>query len=159
AVTWQPIPDLKITPSVEYQNRNQHDSGTYWLALSNPDDGEFINARPDRLGDPDHFWLAAINAEYTFDGVKLVSNTSYFKRHNPGAGYSGTMYNLGAYYQNLIKPPNPVDPQYRPCPQCNSAIYPIVRPTTIYMPGFVGDYRSPARTINWQENITQEVRL
>ena len=41
ALTWQPTANLKITPSIDYQNRQQHDIDDYWVALSNPGSGKF----------------------------------------------------------------------------------------------------------------------
>ena len=160
ALTWQPVPGLLITPTVEYQNRNTHDGDDYWLGLSNPGDGKFVTATPDRLGDPDHFWLASLKGEYELGGVQLFSNTSFFKRYEPVAGYSGTLYNLG-YFEQIIDPNQDggsEDPQGNECPQCNAGIHPLLRANTINLPG-LPFYQSPALTSNWQENISQEFRV
>lgn len=160
AMTWQPTSGLLITPTIEYQNRNTHDTDSYWLGLSNPNDGKFITATPDRLGDPDHFWLASLKAEYDLDGIELFSNTSYFNRYEPVNGYSGTLYNLG-YFEQTINPNQkggPEDPQGNDCPQCNTAIYPLLRANTINLPG-MPFYQAPATTSNWQTNFSQEFRI
>src|SRR5271166_3371808 len=36
ALLYQPADNIKITPSIIYQNKEQHDLGTYWPAYSNP---------------------------------------------------------------------------------------------------------------------------
>ena len=160
ALTWQPTAGLLLTPTFEYQSRNVHDDDSYWVGLSNPGKGKYFNGTPDRLGDPDHFWLASLKGEYDLGSVGLFSNTSYFKRYEPVNGYSGTMYNLG-YFQQIIDPTQDggaEDPQGNACPQCNTAIYPLLRANGINLPG-MPYYTAPATTSNWQDNFTQEIRI
>ena len=44
-----------ITPSFMYQNKQQHDLSTYWPAYSDPGDGQFNNATPERIPIPDQY--------------------------------------------------------------------------------------------------------
>ena len=46
ALLYQPIDSVKITPSIMYQYKRQHDLGTYWPAYSDPGQGQFNNATP-----------------------------------------------------------------------------------------------------------------
>src|SRR5579863_4152381 len=90
---WKPLDTVTVTPSVFYQNRQQHDVDTYWPAYSNPSDGVFYNANPDQIPVPDRFYLPALKIEADLGSVKLVSNTSYYVRDEL-TGYEGTDYNL-----------------------------------------------------------------
>jgi len=105
AVEWQPAPGLKIEPSVQYQNRLNHgtDTGGYYLGLSNPTTGNYNEATPTPLQDRDHFVLGAVKLDWDAGPVKLISNTSYFKRTENINGYDGTTYNL-SYFQHSLDP-------------------------------------------------------
>src|SRR5580704_10828657 len=46
---WQPLNSLTVTPSIMYQNRQEHDQSTYWPAYSNPGAGQFNTATPERI--------------------------------------------------------------------------------------------------------------
>src|SRR5665213_3772522 len=94
AMTWQPIQTLTITPSVFYQNRDQNNLDQYWVGISNPDRGDYKTATPENMADKDHFVLPALKIDYDLGGVEVISNTSYFDRHELVQDYSGTLYNL-----------------------------------------------------------------
>ena len=99
AVTWVPVPDLKITPSVQYQRRQTHASDNFFVGLSDPGNGVLRTSTPEYRGSRDRFVLPSLNMRYDFGGgISLISNSSYFKRTNR-TGYSGTHYNL-SYYQS-----------------------------------------------------------
>src|SRR5450631_254444 len=49
AALWQPIDALSVTPSVIYQNSKKHDQSTYWPAYSDPAEGRFNTATPERM--------------------------------------------------------------------------------------------------------------
>ncbi|HEY0316416.1 MAG TPA: TonB-dependent receptor [Sphingomonas sp.] len=99
AVTWAPVPDLKITPSVQYQRRQTNASDNFFVGLSDPGNGVFHTSTPEYRGSRDRFVLPTLNVHYDFPGgISLISNSSYFKRTNR-TGYSGTLYNL-SYYQS-----------------------------------------------------------
>ena len=48
--TWEPIDNLTITPGIDYQNRDQHNYDDYWVGISDPAAGQFLNGTPDRHG-------------------------------------------------------------------------------------------------------------
>jgi iron complex outermembrane receptor protein len=80
ALAWAPTAQLTITPSIFFQDRRVADIGTYWETASNPGAGRFINGQP--LAQPDHdsFILPALNVQYDFGGVTLISDTSMYQR-------------------------------------------------------------------------------
>ncbi len=82
AMTWAPIEHLTITPSLFYQNRNVNDIGTYWEGASAPGAGKFVNGQPLAQPDHDHFILPALNMQYEFGPVTLISNTSMYQRRD-----------------------------------------------------------------------------
>src|SRR6202140_3706930 len=49
---WKPLDAVTVTPSVFYQNKQEHDVSTYWPSSSNPSAGVFNNANPDRTPVP-----------------------------------------------------------------------------------------------------------
>jgi iron complex outermembrane receptor protein len=150
ALTWAPIPQLTITPSVYYQSRNQRDTDLYWVGISNPSDGQFRNGDPEARGDKDHYVLPSLKMQYDMDGVSFISNTSYFYRKEI-TGYEGTLYNL-SYFQQLISTPGS-------CGACNTGnLYPLLTPTGFNLPGF-GRYSSPNTVTNKQGDFTQEFRV
>src|ERR1700733_1456393 len=102
---WKPLDTVTVTPSVFYQNRQEHDVDTYWPAYSNPSAGVFHNANPDQIPVPDRFYLPALKIEADLGRTTLVSNTSYYVRDEL-TGYEGTVYNL-SYYQGIGWPAAP----------------------------------------------------
>jgi iron complex outermembrane receptor protein len=150
ALTWAPVPQLTITPSVYYQSRNQRDTDDYWVGISNPSNGVYQNGDPEARGDKDHYVLPAFRVQYDFNGASLISNTSYFYRKEI-TGYEGTLYNL-SYFQQLISTPGS-------CGACTTGgLYPLLTPTGFNLPGF-GRYSSPNTVTNKQNNFNQEVRF
>ena len=99
ALAFQPVEDLLITPSIMYQHRKVNDGDAFYEGISDLKGHVFRKSSPDRNGSNDKFYLAALNMQYDFDGVSLISNTSYFHR-NDYTGYDGTIYDL-SYYQEL----------------------------------------------------------
>jgi iron complex outermembrane receptor protein len=142
AMTWKPIDDLTITPSVYYQSRVQNDTDAFWKGISDLNGGVFNNGDPESLPDKDRYTLSSVKAQYDFSGVSVISNTSYFTRHEV-TGYEGTLYNL-SYFQQLIGN--------------QSSAYPLLTPTGFNLPGF-GRYSSPNTVTNRQNNFTQELRI
>jgi outer membrane receptor protein involved in Fe transport len=160
ALAWAPDARSLVTLSAVYQQRNQKSDDHYWIALSDPEAGRFINATPDRMADRDRFYLPTLTVEQDFGVLKFTSNTAYFERIEAVNGYSGTMYDL-SYFQQLIDPSQedgPIDPAYEPCPNCRSDLYPLLRPGSINLPG-LQNFRSEATIYNRQANFTQEFRL
>ena len=157
AVSWVPVPQLTITPSIDYQNRDEGDPDQYWVGISDPGTGNYESATPDRMIDKDRFYLAALNVHYTGNAVELISNTSMFGRGEHVNGYSGTLYNLSYFQQILL---DGTDPEGNPCgpPQCKTNLYPLLTPTGIDLPG-LPDYVAHANITNTQHDLTQEMRL
>ena len=157
ALAWAPTSHLTITPALDYQNRRQNDADQYWVGLSDPGNGNYVDATPDRLEDKDRFYLASLNLRYEFGGAELISNTSYFNRGEHVNGYSGTLYNL-SYFQSILA--GDTDPMGNPCApgQCRTDLYPLLTPAGINLPG-LPDYVAQTNITNSQRDLTQEVRL
>ena len=190
AFAWQPAPDLTITPSLFYQHRNVNNDDEYWVGLSNPDHGKYINETPENMGNKDHFTLPALKVDWapSGSGIEVISDTSYFQRHQVVQDYSGTLYNLSYFQQSMSNPDfydttqgaptvpgNPlgtyVDPDGVACSgglcaantaatHANPAFVPtpLLGPTGINLPGF-GPYKSVNYITNTQQNFTQELRV
>ena len=165
AVTWAPTSDLTITPAVYYQNRSQNNADQYWVSLSDPDNGRFVTATPENMGDRDHFVLPSLKLDYDLGSVEIISDTSYFDRRDIVNNYSGTLYNL-SYFQQLVDRNH--DPNYNPCIGGLCLDYaalrkkdrpPLLLPDGLNLPGYGEDYISDARVTNRQRNFTQEVRV
>ncbi|MFI4868633.1 MAG: TonB-dependent receptor [Steroidobacterales bacterium] len=149
---WKPLDAVTVTPSVFYQNRQEHDVSTYWPTFSDPSSGVFHNANPDRIAVPDRFYLPALKIEADLGSTRLVSNTSYYVRDEL-TGYEGTDYNL-SYYQGIGWPTSPegqtlLDP----------TLYPLIDTAGVHLPPGLTNYRAPATVKNQQRSFTQEVRL
>jgi iron complex outermembrane recepter protein len=84
AMTWAPSDQLKITPSIFYQNLQTNDTSLYWDSLSNPGDQIFQNGRTLRQPSKDVFVLPALAVEYNLGFASVLSNTSFFNRQATG---------------------------------------------------------------------------
>ncbi len=96
ALTWKPIEDLEINPSVYYQHQYQHDIGSlWWPGISNPSDGVFkeIQFLPgvdaQHMAVPqmglnypgtDKWTLASLNIAYAISGVQITSTSAFLSR-------------------------------------------------------------------------------
>ena len=100
AAVWQPSSSLTVTPSLLYQRQDKHDDSTYWTAYSNPGQGQFNTATPERDGGPDRYYLAALKIQWDLGRSQIISNTSYFDRKQITA-YQGTVYDL-SYWQSTV---------------------------------------------------------
>jgi iron complex outermembrane receptor protein len=145
AAVWAPNDKLTVTPSYYYQDRYRNNVESYWGLYSNPGNDNFVSADPTERSDPDKFYLPALKIEGDLGFAKLISNTSYFHRKEE-TGYDGTLYNLG-FYQTFLGPN-----------------YTLLQPLLldgdgVHLPAGATNYRSPASIDNFQQNITQEIRL
>ena len=172
ALTWAPTANLKITPGIDYQNRDQNNYDYYWVGISQP--GNLRSGTPDRQGDYDHFVLPTLKVEWDPGPIKVISDTSYYNRSEKVGGYSGTLYNL-SYFQHFLDPypldskGNPTygdstygyasDPNGNPCAAsgCGQA-YPLLNANGLNLPG-MPSYLAANRITNAQQNFTQEVRI
>jgi iron complex outermembrane recepter protein len=156
---WQPASGFTITPSILYQNRQEHDQPTYWPAYSNPGAGEFNTATPERIPDPDQYYLPALKLQYDMGKSEIISNTSYYHRKEY-TGYQGTVYDLG-FFQTLGWPSNPLTGGLG-CEgtgvPANCPWYPLIDGTGIHLPAGFADYYTPNVMTNLQQSYVQEVR-
>ena len=156
AALWKPADQWSVTPSIYYQNRDQHDINNYWPIYSNPGSDRYVDGDPTDRIIPDKFYLPAIKIEGDFDAFHLISNTSYFHRKEQ-TGYDGTLYNLG-FYQSFNSNGNPAPPAGF-IPFLTNITFPLVDGNGIHLPADLANYRSPSTIDNVQQNVTQEVRL
>ncbi len=164
ALLVQPVEALKITPSFTYQNSRKHDESTFWPAYSDPAGGHFFNATPERIPDPDEYYLGAIKLEANLGFATMISNTSYYHRDEL-TGYQGTAFDL-SYFQALPWPNNPnavlLNGNPLTCagggaPPCSW--YPLLDGKGIHIPaGFTG-YITPNTMTNRQRNWSEELRF
>jgi len=140
---WAPTDNWTVTPSIYYQNRNQHDVGNYWTIYSSPSDDRYVSGNPTGRPTPDKFYLPALKIQGDFGAFQLISNTSYYHRSEV-SGYDGTLYNLGFYQTFGVQDGVP---------------YPLLDGSGVHLPPEIAGYRSPATVANDQQNFTQEIRL
>ncbi len=164
ALLYEPADNVKITPSVMFQNKQQHDLSTYWPAYSDPGAGRFNNATPELIPIPDEYYLPALKVQLDFEHMSFISNTSYYHR-NETDSYQGTGYDL-AFYQG-IGWPNALGPG-TPALGCGAASttptepcswYPLLDGSGIHMPPGYANYATPNTMTNQQRSWTQEFRL
>jgi outer membrane receptor protein involved in Fe transport len=164
ALLWQPNGNVKVTPSVMFQNRQQRDLSTYWPAYSDPGAGRFNNATPEFIPNPDEYYLPALKVQVDFPHMTFISNSSYYHRNETDA-YQGTGFDL-AYYQAIGWPNSLYD--QAPALGCGSASttatepcswYPLLDGRGIHMPPGFANYATPNTITNNQRSWTQEFRL
>jgi len=164
AFAWAPTSSLTITPSIDFQKRNQNNYDNYWVGISNPGAGQFLNGTPDRMADPDHWLLPALKIEWKGPGVSFISNTSYYARKEEVNGYSGTLYDL-SYFQHFTLGDTygyPSDPNGNPCTNNCQSLYPLLTSTGINTSlgqPLLNNYVATNVITNSQYNWTQEFRL
>ncbi len=169
SLLWQPTAHLAITPSIYFQNRDQNNLDQYWVGISDPGSGVYKTGTPENMADKDHFVLPDLKIDYDMGGIELISNTSYFDRHELVQDYSGTLYDL-SYFQRsvdfgltpggtLCTPTSGLCGYY-----LSHTPQPLLTPTGIDLPAYgttpaFGHYQAVNNVTNTQQNITQEVRL
>jgi len=81
ALKYKPFDGLSISPSVFVQSLHLNDTGAYWISFSDPARGVFNNGNAVANSGTDPFYLAALKVDWDLPFAHLVSNTSYFSRH------------------------------------------------------------------------------
>ncbi|HEY1560509.1 MAG TPA: TonB-dependent receptor [Caulobacteraceae bacterium] len=162
ALTWKPIPSLEITPAVDFQNRYQHNYDDYWVAISDPGSGVYLNGTPDRMPDRDKFLLPSLKIEWYGPGVNFISNTGYYARKERVGGYSGTLYDL-SYFEDFLNGSiwgYPSDPQGNACGACAN-LNPLLTRTGLNTADgpAIANYYAYNQITNSQYDWTQEFRL
>jgi iron complex outermembrane receptor protein len=156
---WQPASSFTATPSIMYQNRQEHDQSTYWPAYSNPGAGQFNTATPERIPDPDKYYLPALKLQFDLEKSAIISNSSYYHR-DEYTGYQGTVYDLG-FFQSLGWPSNPLTGGVG-CEAsgvaANCPWYPLLNGSGIHLPPQFANYQTPNVMTNTQQSYTQEIR-
>jgi outer membrane receptor protein involved in Fe transport len=164
ALSWAPTERLIITPTLQFQMRNQRDTDTFWQSLSNRAGGTYQNGNFDRQSDYDRFYLGSLKIEYDLGKAKIISNTSAFTRREYLLnGYEGTIYNL-AFFGSYVGAG--VDPAGNACAEGSRCLSlqaanpdsPLLNANGANLPGF-GRYNSPNSITNAQQNFTQELRI
>jgi iron complex outermembrane recepter protein len=159
AGVWAPNSAVTITPSVLYQNRRLNDQPTYWPAYSNPSAGVFNTATPERIPDPDRYYLPALKMEFDLGKSVIISDSSYYNRREQ-TGYQGTVYDLG-FFQSLGWPSNPLTGGLG-CEStgipANCPWYPLLDGAGMHLPPGFSNYMTPNVMTNTQQTYTQEFR-
>jgi iron complex outermembrane recepter protein len=163
AATWQPSPSVTITPSFLYQKQDKHDESTYWPAYSNPDQGQFNTATPERIGGPDEYYLPALKVQWDLGKSQLIGNVSYYNRKQITA-YQGTVYDL-SYWNTIpggLGGPNDSFPQSPKCSAPDDATscswFPLIDATGIHLPAALQGTQTPNTMTNTQKSYTAEMR-
>jgi outer membrane receptor protein involved in Fe transport len=87
ALKWAVNDSVTVTPSVYYQYRHVDDTSSWWSVVpgtADPTNGQFDS--PFKTGNEiaspstDQFTLSTVKIDWNLGGVRLVSNTSYYKR-------------------------------------------------------------------------------
>ncbi len=164
AFLWQPADNIKITPSIAYQNKQQHDISTFWTGYSNPASRDFHDASPERIPIPDQYYLPALKIQIDSPHVTFISNTSYYHRDEQDS-YEGTVYDL-AFIQALGWPGALYDGA--PALGCGTASttptqpcswYPLINSKGIHLPAGFTNFATPNTINNQQRSLTQEFRV
>jgi len=87
AMKWAVNDSVNVTPSVYYQYRHVDDTSSWWSIVPgtvDPTDGQFDSPLKtgNEIASPstDQFTLSAVKIDWSLGAIRLVSNTSYYKR-------------------------------------------------------------------------------
>jgi iron complex outermembrane recepter protein len=80
ALVYRPIEALTITPSINYQSQQIHDTGTFYEALANPREGAFDNGRLLRQPTMDSLYLPSVKVVANLGFADFTSVSSYYHR-------------------------------------------------------------------------------
>ncbi|MGH8258741.1 MAG: TonB-dependent receptor, partial [Steroidobacteraceae bacterium] len=140
AFSFAPIDGLLITPSIYYQRVFLDDTLAYWDSLSVPSADDYNTGNALNANSTDRFYLPALKIQWTFAGMQLISDTSYFNR-NSSAINDYTSFETALWSQTFT------GPQFGTRPYLNGPFYPA------------GYFPASTLQINQQSNLTQELRL
>jgi iron complex outermembrane recepter protein len=110
AFVYRPNDTITITPSVNFQSQQTHDTGTFYEALSNPQDAVFDNGRLLRQPTTDSLYLPTVKIEASLGFADLTSVSSYY--HRDAATLFDNTNLMGALlggYGNALGPAYPND--------------------------------------------------
>ena len=101
ALTWQPTPELSITPSVFYQKLDSNDTSIYWDSVygesySDRENQDYRNGNKIASTNKDELALPSLRMRYDLGAVTLASDTSYLWRRESG------IYDYGAFMSNIF---------------------------------------------------------
>jgi iron complex outermembrane recepter protein len=170
AAVWQPTSSLTVTPSFLYQRQDKHDDSTYWTAYSDPANGQFNTATPERDGGPDEYYLPSLKVQYDLGKSQIIANASYYHRKQITA-YQGTVYDL-SYWQTIPGglggpddvlgdgvTPAPLPPKCAsPDDATSCSWFPLLDATGIHLPPALRGTRTPNTMTNQQDSYVGELR-
>ena len=116
ALTWAPVDEVRITPSVLYNETYYNSTDGYWANSSNVSKGRFVDQNATTSPDREHFFLPALKIEATLGGVDLISNTAYFARTSHQlVDYTQVDVATGGFPKGVNYPeiPNLPDPDFQ----------------------------------------------
>jgi outer membrane receptor protein involved in Fe transport len=132
ALTFKPMANLTITPSMLYQGAYTNNTGSsFVVALSDPSEGVFKNESPTKEFNWDQFYLPALRVDYNAGFADLIYNGSYFNRGQ----YGNNDYTT--FFAGLFGIASPTGPEF----------------------GTFPNYDAHTDAVNRQSNVTQELRL
>jgi iron complex outermembrane receptor protein len=79
AAKWAATDQWSVTPAMYYQRQRSNDP-TFWLNISNPAESDFNSGYTQPQPILDTFTLPSLKVDGKFDGMELISDTSFFSR-------------------------------------------------------------------------------
>ncbi len=148
AVLWAPTENLRITPSLNFQESRADDYGQFYVRLSDRAKQRLISGRTNQQPSKDRFYLPALKIEADFGDVTATSVTSFFSRRQSMVLDFTLLDESVARLFNGLRPPETQLPGVGTLP------VPILIPEA-----FVAAGGATNTTDNSQDNFMQEVRL
>jgi iron complex outermembrane receptor protein len=146
ALQYAPTEELRITPSVNFQETRNHDVSQYFARLSDPSEQRLRSGAVMRQPSRDRFYLPTLKVESDFGGVTATSVSSYFARNQSGVqDFSIVDHGVVSLFNG-----------FSPVPDPNLPLLPIPVPLP---QAYIDAGGSRDIYANRQRNFTQEVRL
>ena len=79
AAKWAASDNWSVTPAIYYQRQRRNDAD-FWSTISNPNETDFNSGYTQPQPILDTFTLPSLKIDGKFDGMELVSDTSFFSR-------------------------------------------------------------------------------